>query len=144
MSPIPKQKMCWQCEGNVGFNEDNCPYCGVYLHPDEIQTPKDDDHTFSPPYRLPIADEQHEQEKEEAAVIAPCTQSSFADFLKPLLTILLGSTLSIFAIILYLFNHNGVFTLQWNADIWYAYLIVSLPLLWYGWRSMPAADSSEE
>jgi hypothetical protein len=130
--------MCWQCEGNVCFEEDNCPYCGVYLHPEGAET-SNDNHGFTPPYKISLT-EGPEQEPSTPIVEEQQQEGSILDFLKPLLTLLLGSTLSIFAIILYLFNHNGVFTLQWNADIWYLYILVSLPLLWYGWRSLQAAD----
>jgi hypothetical protein len=37
MSAVPKKKLCWNCEGNVSREIDNCPYCGVYLHAAELE-----------------------------------------------------------------------------------------------------------
>lgn len=140
MSPIPKRKLCWQCEGNCDFEDDNCPYCGVYLHPEGAET-HHEEHTFTPPYKIPLADEQ--LASEETVKPQTVAQTSSIAFVKPLLFLLLGSTLSVFAFILLLFNHNGYFTLQWNADIWYVYLLVSVPLLWGGWRTLHVADRDD-
>ncbi len=137
MSPIPKQKLCWQCEGNVNHHDENCPYCGVYLNPEENDEVRDTHH-FIPPYKpeIPesIASDQVKVPEQESV-------HGIFDYVKPLMFLLLGSTLAIFSFILFLFNTNGVFTLQWNANIWYLYLIVGLPLLWWGWRSLRHADS---
>ena len=35
MSKIVKNKLCWNCEGNVSRDAINCKYCGVYLHRDD-------------------------------------------------------------------------------------------------------------
>jgi hypothetical protein len=49
MSAIPKKKLCWNCEGNVAKDIDNCPYCGVYLH---ANVEEEEDHSWNPPYQL--------------------------------------------------------------------------------------------
>lgn len=126
MSPIPKQKLCWHCEGNVSIHDDNCPYCGVYLNPEEG---KNEEYVESET----VFSSSFEESKIEKNL------SSF-DYLKPLTLLLLGSTLMIFGFILFLFNQKGVFTLQWNADAWYLYLLVALPLLWIGWLSLKQID----
>ncbi len=140
MSPIPKRKLCWQCEGNVDFDEDNCPYCGVYLHLENSEDAEEEraveEHRFEPPYKIPLEQENSAEMPQEA-------RPALVSFIKPLLFLLLGSTLLIFGFVLLLFNHHGVFTLQWNADIWYVYLLVALPLLWGGWNSLQGADSND-
>lgn len=129
MSPIPKQKLCWHCEGSVFVHEENCPYCGVYLNP---EAEKEDE--FSS-IELDDSHDEITHKRDE-------TDTLFS-FLKPLTMLLLGSTLSVFSLILFLFNQNGVFTLQWNADAWYLYLLVSLPLLWLGWKSLKFVSDKE-
>ena len=53
-----------------------------------------------------------------------------------LLCLLAGSLLLLFGIILFLFSHNGTFTLRWNGDMWYLYLLTALPLLFLGWQAL--------
>ncbi|MFA6916437.1 MAG: hypothetical protein WC222_08570 [Parachlamydiales bacterium] len=136
MSPVPKHKLCWQCEGNIDFTQDHCPYCGVYLNVESNFAAASEEHTFTPPYRLPNIQENESGDNANVEAIQP----GIIDYLKPLLLLLLGSTLSIFALMLYLFSSNGVLTLQWNADVWYLYLVISVPLLWAGWRALNHAD----
>src|ERR1700682_6107444 len=52
MSGKPKrQKMCWNCEGNVNLDEENCPYCQVALFPQTDEDNSSHSHNFSPPYK---------------------------------------------------------------------------------------------
>lgn len=146
MSAIPKRKLCWHCEGNITLEEENCPYCGVYTHSAENNTfGSNQDNPFAPAYKFPETDLSNslEQTQEEEVPVQSDQLHDWISFLKPLFYLLLGSTLGIFGCVLLLFNNNGVFTLQWNADIWYLYLSFSLPLLWLGIRSLSSADSDE-
>lgn len=135
MSAIPKRKLCWQCEGNVGFEEDTCPYCGVYLHgnhPDQLG-------------RSPFADidTQSEAEAEEATPALLPSLSSLHLF-GAICFLLLGTTSLLFACILFMFSHDGVFTLQWDASYWYLYLSAALPLLYYGKKALNALQEPSE
>jgi hypothetical protein len=47
MSAVPKKKLCWNCEGNVAKDIDNCPYCGVYVHGAEVE----EDARWNPSYQ---------------------------------------------------------------------------------------------
>ena len=47
MSAVPKKKLCWNCEGSVAKDIDNCPYCGVYVHAEEME----DNSSWNPSYR---------------------------------------------------------------------------------------------
>ncbi len=49
MSAVPKKKLCWNCEGNVAREVDNCTYCGVYLQAPEL----DEDNQWNPSYQSP-------------------------------------------------------------------------------------------
>lgn len=35
MNKPVKTKLCWNCEGSVSRTAENCPYCAVYLSPEE-------------------------------------------------------------------------------------------------------------
>lgn len=136
MSAVPKHKMCWQCEGNVDFTQDHCPYCGVYLSTERNFSDSNDERPFAPPYKLPTIQENENGDN----INVEAATSGVIDYIKPLLFLVLGSTLSIFSLMLFLFSQNGVLTLQWNAEVWYLYLAVSLPLLWLGLRALKSTD----
>ena len=147
MSKQVKQKLCWNCEGSVATTIENCPYCGVYLSPDQNEEFNFD--LLKPPYPL--------QEEEEDAVIKPPytpEEEKFEDTaskedkkafkinllpfdsLLPLLSLTTGTVFALFAIALYLFSENGMLTLQWNADYWYLYALIAVPAFCIGCYSL--------
>lgn len=62
--------------------------------------------------------------------------------LKPLLLLLPGAVFFVFGLILLFFSHDGVFVLRWNSAFWPFYLLLSLPLLYFGWRALGAMEES--
>jgi hypothetical protein len=140
MSAIPKKKLCWQCEGGVSSAEDNCPYCGVYLHPDHEMEASSDS-----PFAIPLfqvnADQNdslsHDNESFDE-------EHSLFHTAQALCLMVVGSTLLLFAAVLGLFSTDGVFTLQWNASYWYLYALCALPLLYWGWQALVERDSHLE
>lgn len=151
MNAKPKKKLCWNCEGATSFEEANCSYCGVYLHPLSISDSEEDD-IFNPPYKIQpnnkeeipespfnvnkqesVEIEQNEMVAEESVSVL---SSGLKETLVPLMLLSFGSIFSVFALVLMLFSQNGIFSLQWNADNWYLYLVVSLPMLFFGWHTL--------
>lgn len=145
MSETQKKKLCWNCEGRVSFTQENCPYCGVYLSPTTEGDGKDAN--LIPPYKLASA----EEEVPKAPYAAKNTGSAAAaekalpidaeqpkDDIRNLIVtmamLIMGSGLFLFAIILMLFSEEGSFVLRWQSDNWYIYLLLSLPMLFLGWR----------
>lgn len=144
----PKKKLCWNCEGSVSVQEANCPYCGVYLSSLENDDGKNS--LFAPPYRLEEAEEEspvptapYTQEETSSTPISTAvsegiepTQNSMAGDLQAALLslalLLTGSVLLLFGLALLLFSKDGVFTLRWDADYWYFFLAVGIPLMSYG------------
>lgn len=144
-----KQKLCWNCEGRVALELENCPYCAVYLGP----APEDDEaeDPIAPPYRLvdapgdqvpasPYASQEEKREEQEEGEIA-ATSSDIKQLIFPMGFLSAGALFALFGFVLLLFSHDGVLTLTWNGNLWYAYLLLALPLLFFGWRSL--AKSSE-
>lgn len=153
MKTKPKKKLCWNCEGNVTLQAENCPYCGVYLSPgDEAK-----DHPFSPPYKntqtegnseVPVAPYAN-QEKESSPISKEETEldqdkEQITTIVQPLALLLAGSMFFIFGLALLLFSHNGVFSLHWDGNYWYIYLLISLPMLGFGWMFMRNIKDVEE
>lgn len=137
MSAIPKRKLCWHCEGGVALEEDNCPYCGVYLHPEEPLPQRE-----SATIQLPSHNDNDDDEEESFSSPVEEVAIPSVTFFKALALLLVGSTLAFFALALFLFNENGLFTLQWDASRWYLYATVAIPLLYLGWRSLGSLESS--
>lgn len=156
MNTPPKKKLCWNCEGRVTYQDENCPYCGVYLSPISSSEKEAKESLFSPPYRV-----NHDEEEDQQVPISPykveeergpVSQEAVKPILEeekppvltdemrtlvlPLVLLLSGSVFFLFGIALLLFSHNGVFTLQWNSSNWYLFFILGLPMLFYGWRSL--------
>jgi|688.fasta_scaffold02929_28 hypothetical protein len=143
-----KKKLCWNCEGNVLQQDSLCPYCGVSLEVSPIPGTDGKD-PFLPPYRLmsgsaqeqniPIAPYTPEQGEE----VEENTRSSerqepsqdIASIAIPLSALLLGSVFVLFSFILFIFSDaHGVLTLNWNGTYWFLYLLLGLPLLYFGWK----------
>ena len=61
---------------------------------------------------------------------------SFKSSLMATTLLLAGSVFFLFGLVLALFSHQGVLTLQWDGSIWYVYSALSVPLLIIGWRSL--------
>lgn len=140
-----KKKLCWNCEGRVTFTQENCPYCGVYLSPSSEGDGKDAN--LIPPYKLAASDDEvpsssfaKKGETAAAAAIdttAPVEEAPKDDIRNLIMTmamLIMGSGLFLFAIVLMLFSEEGSFMLRWQSDNWYIYLILSLPMLFMGWR----------
>lgn len=148
MSAIPKKKLCWNCEGNISRETDNCPYCGVYL----LVSQEEDIADHTPPYtsfsgveEIPSPFYQREEEvndgtkKEEpqngdsflvkkSALFHHLKQDVF-----PILFLMMGSLFFLFGVVLYLFSENGTLTLQWKGEDSLYFLLSALPLLGFGW-----------
>ncbi len=122
-----KKKLCWSCQGNIAMSLNSCPYCGVDL---EGEAPE-----------VPVGDEVHK-------IVDNCldTSSSKQELIKPDIApwlLLPGAVFFLFGLALYLFSQEGILTLRWNASYWSYYLVLSLPLLYFGWRQVPSQERFE-
>lgn len=160
MKTTEKQKICWNCEGNVSRKANNCPYCGVYLHPlqdDPIEEDEGDD--LTPPYKLYENDQETEEsiippyvpeQKEEQDYPLPSqkeidpAKQDLKNVMTTVICLMTGSMLALFGLLLLLFSRNGVFTLQWDGTYWMYYLLISLPLLYLGWKTLQKMDPTSE
>jgi hypothetical protein len=132
MSDKDKRKLCWNCEGSVLRHLETCPYCGVYLSPTE----QDLSHhpLIPPPY--PLANENGSPEAPEAVAAEVAVEGEEVNLLTPLLTLISGSSLLLFGLSLWLFSDKGRLTLSWSEDLAPAFLLVALPLLYFGGRGL--------
>jgi hypothetical protein len=160
MNAIPKKKLCWNCEGNVSLSDETCSYCGVSVVPSSLDGSNEN---LIPPYRFttshkdytiplaPYASESSDasvQEKEDGAepnaTVENPSSSYFKGMLLPMILLLTGSVFFLFGLILMLFSQDGLLVLKWKTGFWFLYLLVSLPLLFFGWRAVQKLNDAFE
>lgn len=151
-----KKKLCWNCEGSVSLQEENCPYCGVYLSPSDNEGVEEGiEDLFSPPYRIesradsippsPFVSKEIKEEVTSMHVAKEMKHSS--DDLKrviiPLSMLLSGTVFFLFGLALFLFSRKGIFILQWNGGFWYYYLAFGMLALVFGWKALSTIEESD-
>ena len=159
MSAVPKKKLCWNCEGNVSREVDNCPYCGVYVYsgeqedysnwnPDYHSEESKKDEIPEPIYRVP---KEHGVEGEEdGADLTEATCFSSSDVLShlkkevfPLLFLMTGSVFFLFGVVLLLFSQNGTLVLQWQSKNGYYFFLLAFPIIGLGWKFLQECHSED-
>lgn len=143
MSKPIKTKLCWNCEGNVSRTAENCPYCAVYLSPENEDLKALENEAPKAPYKLEknkdipkapyssgsdLNDQDTTASREAVVSLAP-----FQSLFLPLIFLTTGLIFLFFSLMLLLFSENGKLTLQWDGDFWYIYGILAVPLLILGW-----------
>lgn len=151
MNKPVKTKLCWNCEGNVSRTIENCPYCGVYLSPEPSDEKEETASVIKPhyspeqvqkPHDIPKAPYTPRESSHKPQVLEKVLETDQkdppTDLLKnvfiPLFLLSTGTIALIFAILLLLFSSKGKLLLEWDADSWYIYAILALPLLAFGWK----------
>lgn len=158
-----KQKLCWNCEARVDFGIESCPSCGVYLSTSPLleQSAPTISNYSTPPYRH-VAYEQDTQipespynfqesiqenvvtpdKKEVKQEEAAASTIFWKKELMPMGLLFAGSIFSLFGIVLLLFSNNGELVLRWNGEYWYVYLLLGVPFLTFGWKSLEKVYST--
>lgn len=122
-----KKRLCWNCEGGIEPKATHCTYCGAEQTGAQSETvaafqmPKTGE-----PYSAAVAETPTEQIRLEGA----------RGLFVPLLLLLPGTMFLMFGLVLLLFSHDGFLTLRWDASYWYVYALISLPLVYLGWRAV--------
>ncbi|ADI37479.1 putative uncharacterized protein [Waddlia chondrophila 2032/99] len=152
MSTKQKKKLCWNCEGRVSFEEENCPYCSVYLGPAIEKDGKQN--VLAPPYQIIEEEEDldalespYQIEGDSAAEEVPELDEAKNDMRQvvlPLGMLSAGSLFFLFGLMLLIFSDHGTLTLSWSADYWYLYVLLALPALFFGWVSLGRSDLQGE
>lgn len=141
-----KKKLCWNCEGSASLEDENCPFCGVYLSPISIpgnsasralnppynSEAAEELSSTSAPYKIDLQDQfktdkkaQESQGQDEAKVFSKTV-------IFTILLLTLGICLFLLGFAMLLFSQDGVFTLRWDGDFWPLYLLLSIPTLFIG------------
>lgn len=156
MSATLKKKLCWNCEGRVSLEQENCTYCGVYLGPAPSGSSSQD--IMTPPYRLVESEDTEDSSDEIPASPYKTGEGSIASVVQeeldmsiakqdlrqivlPIALLSAGAICLLFGLVLWLFSTNGTFSLSWNSDYWYVYLGLSFMMILLGWRSLQNCDA---
>ena len=155
MAEKERMKLCPHCEGQVSIHFDACPFCGgsiaietgesepAYKAPYDIRiknlSPEETlASLYPPPYQSKVFDRNLETdnpfEKEEPLIEEAAEPEAEISSLWPTLCLSLGMLLLLISFLLLVFSDKGELVIRWNADLWYAYFIPAMPLLFLGYR----------
>ena len=153
MNSKGKGKICWNCEGEVHKEMDQCPYCGTSLSPmqDQENTKNSPEVSLtkqSPPSTYSNLSEEilkanrilykKEEEKRESVSVFEKNPFSALVFFLP------GSLFFIFGLILFIFSQEGSLILSWNARYSFLYIVLGSALSWAGWKVLCSCSERGE
>lgn len=144
MSEKGEKKLCWNCDGYVGVQLSECPYCAAPL-----KSPVSEHSNLAPEglkaiKKEPVAKDfsvsQQEWEEALSKPNAPLDRENEKQFstkkeMAAFLLLLPGVVFFLFGLALVFFSNDGILRLQWNQSFAYFYLLGAAPLLYLGWRT---------
>ncbi len=150
MKPKKRQKICYNCDGEIDLDVIVCPYCAADLR---AEKPEQQYPAYHPGSMVKNLNSSHQQtmqslypaslpkEQEEAALSADSQEAALVEekeknIFGPTLLFALGTQLFLFGVFMLLFSHKGAMILKWDARLWFLYLFASVPLLIFGYRSI--------
>lgn len=157
MSTKTHKKLCWNCDGYVHIYEMQCPYCGANLteYPSDkkeqetslSEAIEQSAHHVQSNYSEPPYGHFEELAEQKKALPQEYEIKEEKDLDNPLATLLLllpGSVLLLLGLAMLLFSAEGYLTFRFKAKFWFVYLIGSLPLLYFGYKTLfPYRKESE-
>jgi hypothetical protein len=146
MKSADRQKMCSNCDGRIPFDATQCPYCFA-----AVQTESSSGGTFknqsiqesltslySPPYKSGSPFDSEEKKAapraEEAVLNAKSEEFSETQGFWPILLLTLGANLFTLGVLQFFFAENGVVKLEISGGYWFLFLLLSVPLFYFGLR----------
>lgn len=147
MKAKKRQKLCYNCEGEIDLDVIVCPFCAADLREERVDLEETSSashnihemsHSLYPP-AYPLQEER-EEVLDEGSSEKEVQESHFAEPILPIAgSIFLfasGATLFMLGCLMLFFSSGGELVLKWDARFWFLYLFVSLPLLIFGYRSI--------
>ncbi len=152
MKPKKRQKLCYNCEGEVDLDVIVCPFCAADLREEK---PEQQRSSFSASahsvkqlggtalYPPPRTEEPIYTPPTEELIMpreeAPSSQEESSDTKTTLIATALftfGAQLFLLGVFLLLFQTHGALILKWDARLWFLYVFASVPLLLFGYRAL--------
>lgn len=150
MKPKKRQKMCYNCEGEIDLDVIVCPFCAADLREEkpEQQRPHFNptasvknlttQQSLYPPHYAPkqAALQQEDAPFPEEAQMPAMESEETKSIFGPTILMTLGTQLLLFGILMFLFSTKGAMILKWDARLWFLYVFASIPLLIFGYKSV--------
>ena len=138
MTTKKRQKLWQNCEGEVDFDVIFCPFCGHDLLEEKDQdllsrseesikalSPQESVASlYPPPYGASSVEEE------------PVVEKTNDSLFLPLLLLSLSGWFFSLSLLLFVFSDGGKLVLQFDATMWFFYLIASLFLGFFGWKTL--------
>lgn len=137
MKPNEKFKLCPSCDGKAPIEVVICPYCASSFNEPGVKNKTSISQNYSPPYSAERQTTQQIQKpsvKPEKEMTQEATISQEKSVFLPIALLIIGSNLLILSLLLLILSHNGKVVLEWNADFWMLYGLLSIPLLYVGYK----------
>lgn len=148
MKTKKRQKLCYNCEGEVDMDVIVCPFCAADLRDEKPELSRADYDPISPtrnmphqplyPPRHPPAEEEPLEENITPHSYLP-KQEELEEEKSPLSSIFLlalGSQLFLLSIFMLVFSQKGTLFLSWDARYWLLYFLAAVPLIGFGYKGL--------
>ena len=158
MKPKKRQKLCYNCEGEIDLEIIVCPFCAADLRAEKFEPSQPVSHSFElpgklhnhqtsqslypPPFasRLEVANEAFMEEKILSQPEDSDAPENPSRVIFPTILFTLGIQLFLLGMFILLFSHKGVVLLKWDGTFWFFYVLAACPLLYFGYRSLSKID----
>jgi hypothetical protein len=154
MKPKKRQKLCYNCEGEVDLDVIVCPFCAADLREEKPELERSsfspsvtsvkqlnaETSLYAPAYaRVSQQEEAGEPQRETSSATAFAeeaeeTQKPTKAIVTALFLFSLGVQLFLLGFLLVIFSDRGTMILKWDASLWFLYIFASIPLLLFGYR----------
>lgn len=146
MKTKKRQKMCYNCEGEIDLDVIVCPFCAADLREEK---PEQQSPSYNPAatlknlntqqslYPTPNPPKARPEEIVREETEEPVLQEEESkNIIGPTILMTLGAQLLLFGLLMLIFSNKGVMVLKWDARLWYFYVLASIPLLIFGVKSV--------
>jgi len=145
MKTKKRQKLCYNCDGEIDIDVIVCPFCAADLREEKPEQRYGSyithvDSSYRNPHRRSQTEEEANPEEfveeEDPTFFEEEEEETRKSAVLPTVLFTLGVQLCVLSLLMLLFSHNGVVLLKWNARYWFLYMLVSAPLVFFGYRSL--------
>jgi hypothetical protein len=152
VKPKKRQKLCYNCEGEVDLDVIVCPFCAADLRAEKPELQRSsfspavssvkqlytEQSLYPPTYSEPTHQTFHRPVEQVAEMPQEETiePSAYRSMLGPIALLTCGMHLFTLALALLFLSDHGILLLKWDARFWILYLLASVPLLVFGYKSL--------
>jgi hypothetical protein len=158
MKPKKRQKLCYNCEGEIDLDVIVCPFCAADLRtekleqsqsvyqpfgtPEKLQNQQTSQSLYPSPFasRSEVAQDELEEELPFHNPEETVSNERLSRVIFPTILFTLGIQMFLLGMFILLFSHKGVVLLRWDGTFWFFYVLASCPLLYFGYRSLSKID----